>query len=301
MKKTVYILYALLFLVLVVLLVVGIIRYSSRDKEPGWQPDSVQQDTTTEETELSEEALLKVADDYELQGDFQAQREALIALHRRYPSREYVERISRIAVSKDASDAQTAGLMERLTEGLSKGDAAGLRELVGSQEWERQMRDDLAGVQRKTEFTGERTIQVASDAYTTTAAAETEDGSYWYFAVDADGMIIAETGYADGVYQGGCRISYFDRSNELIRDFTGTFQENICVGEFSVTYDGVVYSGKLKEDGTTAEEQIDEVSEEGNVIYAYAEDGSYLYEPDASEESFVIGREYLGLPEKLVW
>lgn len=301
MRKTVYIVYVFLFLILIVLLIVGLISYSNRDDKSAWNPDNVQEDTTTEEDVLSEEDYIKMAEAYEEQGNSAAQRETLIELHKHYPSEDYVKQISGIVVQKDSSDTMVAGLMDNLINYLLEDDADGLRKLVDSDEWKQQLQDTLVGVQRKTEFTGEQTIQVVSDAYTTTAAAQLDTDTYLYFTVDAGGMITAEVGYADGSYQDECRISYFNENDMLIRDFTGTFMDNVCVEDFSITYEEIIYSGTLQEDGTTAEEQIEEVTEDGNVIYAYAEDGSFLYEPDEDVETFVIDREYLGLPQTLVW
>lgn len=301
MRKTVYIVYVFLFLVLVVLLIVGLISYSSRDDKSAWCPTYEQEDTAVEEDVLSEEDYIKLVKTYEAQGNLTAQREALIELHKHYPSREYVKQISEIVVQKDSSDAQVAGLMDDLMDYLLKDDAGGLRRLVTSDAWKEQMQDDLVGVWRKTEFAGEHMVQVVSDTYTTTAAVLLDTDTYLYFAVDASGMITAEVGYTDGYFQDDCRISYFNENNVLIRDFAGTLVDNVCVGDFSVTYEEIIYSGTLQENGTTAEEQIEEVTEDGNVIYAYAEDESFLYEPDADVETFVIDREYLGLPETLVW
>ena len=302
MRKTIYVIYTALFLVLLFLLAFGLFRYSKRGEAGGWQPTNIPETESETEGAIPEEAVyLEKVQECEEQGDLQGQRLALIELHRHYPSVEYVRRINEIAVEKEDSDPQVAELLTLFWNCFDDHDAGGLRSLVGSEEWSAQMQDDLAGVRRKTEISGEQEIWILSDTEATTVICRFGEEDYRYFAADASGMMIGEFGFSDGAYNGGCRISYFDETDAFVRSFSGELEENITKGSFEIAYNENIYHGTMKEDGKTAEEQIEEVTEDGNVIYAYAEDGTYLYEPDASEETFVIDRNYLGLPETLGW
>jgi len=76
----------------------------------------------------------------------------------------------------------------------------------------------------------------------------------------------------------------------------------VCVGQLTVFYQGTEYVGNFREDGSTAEEQLEEVTEQGGVLYAYGPGNkTYLYQENAELVDFRIGPAFLGLPEYEDW
>ena len=70
----------------------------------------------------------------------------------------------------------------------------------------------------------------------------------------------------------------------------------------TVNYQGVEYTGTFLEDGTTGEEQLEEVTEQGGVVYAYGPGKrDYLYQENVALEDFRIDAAFLSLPEYEEW
>lgn len=80
--------------------------------------------------------------------------------------------------------------------------------------------------------------------------------------------------------------------------FVGTFKEDYCVGDLTLTVSGTKYTGTFTDKGITKEEQISGVK---GVIFAYdSKKKKYLYESGVKKDEFKITKEYLGVPEFII-
>lgn len=251
-------------------------------------------------TEDDFDALVQV---YETLGDAEKLRETLIRRHTYYPSEANVSAISSVIVYRDKDDEGVTELMNTFISTLNADDKTGIKAMVLSEAWGEEMQDALVGVCRKTLYSGNGYVaQITSDTYSTEISVLREDTSFVYYKLDASGEIMAETFWKDGNYTEGYVISYYTAEGELLKECSGTFDNGISVGEFTMKYDGGTYTGEFDEKGKTTVEQKDKISNKGGVVYAYNKSKQkYLYVEDADIETFMIDYEYLGLPAYVEW
>lgn len=101
---------------------------------------------------------------------------------------------------------------------------------------------------------------------------------------------------------GDVKVIYSDTEGNVTRSVQGTLENGVCVGQLTIVYQGVEYVGTFAEDGTTTEEQLKEVTDQGGVLYAYGPGGrTYLYQENVKPADFRIGPAFFGLPEYKEW
>lgn len=251
---------------------------------------------------FAEEDYVALAAIYAAQGKQEQQADMLTRVHKLYPSMEYVEALSELIWRKDSSDTETANLIGQLTELLRAEDAPGIFLLIASEEWQSAMQSELVGVVTRTVYTdGNQTVQISSDIFATDILCLSGSGELLSYEGDMQGARIVQGTWADS-YQGAFSVSNFDAEHSLLSSFHGTLQENICVGELQIDYDGAEYTGHFNEQGVTTEEQLAEVTKDGGVIYAYDGSGNrYLYEGNSTVDNFRIDTAYLGMPFYEAW
>lgn len=252
---------------------------------------------------FTEADYLALSSVYESLGDTEKMRETLIDMHRLYPSKENVQRISDVVVEKGTSDTAVSELVEKVRIALENEGFQEINELLESEAWQQEMQDTLVGVCRKTAFAGQDYVaQIASDEYETEIVYLKSDNSLMYYKSNQFGVIFGNTSLVGGAYDGTYEITYYDTEGAEIKTCKGTFASNISVGEFVVEYDGTAYTGNLGEKGTTLEEQKQNVTESGGVIYAYnGAKNKYLYEENCTVDTLIIDYAYLGLPIYEEW
>lgn len=251
-------------------------------------------------TEADFDALIQV---YETLGDAEKLRETMIRRHTYYPSEANVAAISNVTVYRDKDDEGVTDMMNTFISTLSADDKTGIKAMILSEAWGEEMQDALVGVCRKTLYSGNGYVaQITSDTYSTEISVLREDSSFVYYKVDASGEILAEAFWKDGNYAEGYTISYYTPEGELLKECSGTFDNGITVGDFTMKYDGGTYTGEFDEKGNTTVEQKDKISNNGGVVYAYNKSKQkYLYAEDTDMEAFIIDHAYLGLPAYVEW
>lgn len=252
---------------------------------------------------FTEEDYVALAAIYAEQGRQEQQADMLTRVHKLYPSMEYVEALSELIWKKDSSDTETANLIGQLMELLHAEDAQGISLLVASEEWQSAMQSELVGVVTRTVYTdGNQTVQISSDTFATDILCLSGSGELLSYEGDMQGDRIVKGTWADGSYQGAFSMSNFDAEHSLLSSFHGTMQENICVEELQINYEGTEYTGHFDEQGGTTEEQLAEVNGDGGVIYAYSHSGNqYLYMDNSTVDVFRIDADYLGMPVFEAW
>lgn len=236
-------------------------------------------------------------------GEKSLQRDILSKVLRLYPSREYARQVSAIVVEETGENQEMAGLAQGIMEALGQKDMAALRELTAQEDWRRLLQDGMLGIETRTRYRqGEDVLQIAADGARAEITWQGAEGRFCFYQGDETGAILGEAVLKDGVYSGAASVVYSDGEGNILRSYSGTLQEGICVDQISIEYQGVTYQGKLNADGTSAEEQYKKVAEAGGVVYAYSADGkSYLYQENAAVETFRMDAAYLGLPEYEEW
>jgi hypothetical protein len=249
---------------------------------------------------FTEEDYISLAQIYGELKEEDKQRATLIKLHRLYPSLEHAQMISDVIVNMDASDEQASSLLQQFSEAVESSDVAAFSQLIASEAWKNTMQDSLVGVTRKTCYQGETNFFITSDTFRTTIQWDNAAGTRTCWCVEEGSAMIVTAIVDDTGFQGNFSSEVYDLEGNQLQGVSGTMQDNICVGAISFWYNGAIYSGTLSDDGTTAEAQIDELLQNGNVIYAYSEDSSgYLYAQDTTIEDFRITADYLGLPTEM--
>lgn len=236
-------------------------------------------------------------------GDWKGQRRMLFKLLRLYPTAEYAEMLSAVTVRQDESEEDMVLLAESIREALEQQDAMAIRSLALSEEWRRLLQEDMDAVETRTYYrSGEETFQVAAGGLTTDITWRDGQGRFLFYRGDESGAVIGSAFLVEGVYAGEVKVTYSDGEGTATRVVQGTLENDMCVGRLTITYQGVEYTGNFREDGTVAEEQLKEVTEQGGVIYAYGPGGkTYLYQENAEIQDFRIDPEFLGLPEYEEW
>lgn len=251
---------------------------------------------------FSEADYVELAQIYGDEGDEEKQRLMLSKVLRLYPSREYAEQVSAIIVRRDETNGETAGIMEQIMAGLEQEDVTALQSLVLSEEWHQVMRQGLAGIETRMQYqSGDNVLQVVTDELQTEMTWLQTSGAFYFYRMDASGMVSGSAVYTDGMYNGDAAVRYWTPDGDMVRSFTAALRQNLCVERITILYEGTEYSGSISADGATAEEQETAVKENGGVVYAYSEDGkSYLYQADADED-FKLDADFLGLPVYTQW
>ena len=245
-------------------------------------------------------ALAQVYSDLE---EKMLQRDILSKVLRLYPSREYAEQVSAIVVQENGENEEMVALAEQMMAALDLHDTVALQGLTGQEEWRRILQGGMLGVETRTRYCqGEDVLQIGADGARTEITWLGADGRFCFYQGDETGAVLGEAVLKDGAYNGAATVAYSDAEGNIVRSYSGTLQDGICVDQITVEYQGGTYTGKLNADGTTAEEQYQKVTDAGGVVYAYTSDGkAYLYQEEAAPESFRMDAAYLGFPEYLEW
>ena len=233
-------------------------------------------------------------------GNDAAQRRMLWQVLHLYPSDAYAERLERLIVERDASSEAAAALIDNLKQALEERSASALRMLVASGDWRSIMQEAPEMYATRTRYRdGTLTVQIVSDDFETTVCLLDGGGSYLYGRINEAGALIASAQYTGGAYEGEAAVCWFDAQNELYKDYAVTLQGNVCVGELTVVYDGVTYTGTLDESGKSQEQQQ---SNANGVVYAYQSGGNkYLYLEDTTVDDFRLECTDIGLPAAEIW
>ncbi len=250
--------------------------------------------------EADYEALAQL---YAHMGETALQRDILSKELRLYPSRETALQVSAIVVEENGENQEMAELARQIMEALDLHDTAALRELTARDDWRRILQDGMLGVETKTRYRqGEDLLQIAADGAWAEITWLGAEGRFCFYRGDEHGAVLGETVLTESAYSGAVTVIHSDGEGNVTRSYTGTLREGVCVEQISIEYQGVTYTGKLNDDGTTAEEQYAKVAEAGGVVYAYTGDGkSYLYQENADPGVFRLDAVSLGLPEYTEW
>lgn len=236
-------------------------------------------------------------------GQQNLKRDMLSKVLRLYPSREYADQVSAIVAQADSSDPEMAALAGQIMEALGQQDGASLGQLTGQENWCLLLQGNMLGVMTRTRYVeGENLLQIVADGGYTQIMWLSAGGRLCFYEADESGRLWGETVLQDGVYSGGVTVAYSDGEGNLTRSISGTLQAGVCVDQISIVYQNATYTGKLNADGTTAEEQYQKVTAAGGVVYAYTGDRkAYLYQENATPETFRIDASYLGIPAYEEW
>lgn len=252
---------------------------------------------------LNEEDYLAMSKVYESLGQTQKQREILINVHQLYPSKEYVRMISDIVVERTTSDNDISTMVDGIFSSVENNDIVNIYTIICSEEWDKFLQDKYVGVTKKTKFVNEKyAVQVKSDDYETEITYKLTDDGITYIYVNQNGMIVANTAIVNGAYNGAFTATYYNLEGIVEKVYSGTFEQNVCVNELQIEYAGKTYIGEFDTSGKTREEQVEKITEQGGVVYAYDEsDESFLYETEVQVEDFVIDSAYIGIPLYVEW
>ncbi|MCM1231879.1 MAG: hypothetical protein NC489_17305 [Ruminococcus flavefaciens] len=252
---------------------------------------------------FTEEDYLALAQVYADSGDWEGQRLMLSKLLRLYPNREYARMLSDIVIRVDAEDDGTASLISQITEILEQQDITALDNLLSSSEWQLLFPEDLAGIETRIQYRSEESVlQITADSVTTEITWRPDSERLFCCKSAATGTVFSSVTYRDGVYDGPVTVTYFDSGQNPVKSFQGSLSGDVCVGQFTLRYQGTDYSGSLDETGRTLEEQLKEVTQKGGVLYAYGPgEKTYLYKENATVEDFRIDTAYLGLTGYEEW
>lgn len=251
-------------------------------------------------TEADYTALAQV---YAGQGEWALQREMLSKVLRLYPSREYAEQLGAIVIQADNTDEKISALAGRIREAFELHSGGAMRELTALEEWRSVLLGEMPGIGSRIRYCeGEDVLQIAADGAYTEITWKSGDGRFYFYRGDETGTVLGEAYLTDGAYQGEASVIYSDPEGNAVRTYNTVLDNNICTERIVISHDGKEYTGKLNSDGTTAEEQYKKVEEAGGVVYAYSGDGkSYLYQENATLETFRMDAAYLGFPEYAEW
>lgn len=252
---------------------------------------------------FEEEDYEELARIYGGMGNWQGQRRILYKLLRLYPTVEHAEQLSAVTVYRDDTEEGMTLLAGQITEALELQDAAALKVLTTTGEWRHLLQEDMDAIETRTCYhAGEQTMQVAAGGLTVDITCLDKQGKFMFYREENGRIVLGSATLQDGAYTGDIKVSYFDREGSLTHSIQGTLENGMIVGQVTVAYQGKEYTGTFLEDGTTSEEQLKEVTEQGGVIYAYGPGKKdYLYQENAALADFRIDTAFLGLPEYEEW
>lgn len=250
-----------------------------------------------------EEDYLEMAQLYADSGDAAAQRRMLWWAFRLYPDEKYVQLLQDLVVRYTPEEEGAAALVTALQQTLMGKDAAALRRIIEGEDWKETFQEAPELFATRTCYESEDlAAQIESDAYGTEVSLLAADGAYLYGRMDQEGSLIGSAIYAEGAYNGGAEVSWFDAEGTLYKKYQAVLRNNICVDSVTVEYEGITYTGLLGEDGSTEEQQQEKVTQAGGAVYAYQEGGNrFLYQEDASVDTFRMDCGMLGLPRLEIW
>lgn len=251
----------------------------------------------------SEEDYLELAGLYADAGDREAQRRMLWWAFRLYPGEEYARQLQELILQRSSDEKTAEALVTGLQQALAGQDAAAFRAVIQGEDWRETFQEAPEIYATSTLYTGgSLTAQIVSDSYETEVFLLSADGACLYGRLNEAGCLMGSAVYGNGAYNGDAQVCWFDEEGNLYKKYQALLRNDVCVEELSVEYDGVTYKGALGEDGSTKEEQQEKATLAGAVVYAYQEGGSgYLYQEDATKESFRMDCESLGLPRVEIW
>ena len=252
---------------------------------------------------FAEEDYEELARIYGSRGEWKEQRRLLLKLLRLYPSVEYAELLSAVTVYRDDTEEDMVVLAGQIKEALESQDAVALRNLTLSEEWRRLLQENMEAIETRTRYqTGEEILQIAAGGLAVEITWHDGQGHFLFYQGDETGAVLGSATLADGAYTGDVKVAYSDGEGNVTKSLQGTLENGVCVGLLTVIYQGVEYSGTFQEDGTTAEEQVKEVTDQGGVLYAYGPGGrTYLYQENVEIADFRIGPAFFGLPKYVEW
>lgn len=252
---------------------------------------------------FGENDYVELARIYGSRGNWEEQRRMLSKVLRLYPSVEYAQQLSAVTVYRDDTEEELAALALRIVEALEQQDVPALRALELSEEWHRLLQEGMDAIETRTHYrAGENILQIAAGGPDVEITWHGGQGDFLFYRADAAGAVLGTASLADGGYEGEVKTVYYDGEGNVTKSVQGTLSGGVCVGQLTVVYQGVEYVGTFQEDGSTAEEQLKEITDQGGVIYAYGPGGrTYLYQANAEPADFRIGPAFFGLPDYVEW
>lgn len=239
---------------------------------------------------------------YNQLGDIENMRNTLIRKHVYYPSEENIKKINEVVLLKNDSEQEIALLLTDTVGFLEDKTSDNVKSQISSEEWQQLMQDELVGVARKTKYVDEKyELQIVSDKNSTTIFL-LNDSRVVYYKINSAGVIWGTANYENSSYNGEFDICYYGVDGSLVKECRGTFENAVSVGDFEIDYDGTTYIGVLDSEGKVTSKQVEDVTKNGGVVYAYNQTGDkYLYQENTDKESFVIDNVYLGFPIYEAW
>lgn len=252
---------------------------------------------------FGEEDYEELAAIYGDRGDWQGQRRVLFKLLRLYPSVEHAQQLSSVTVYRDDGQEDMASLAGQIRDLLERQDAVALKSLTATEEWRQLLQENLEMIETRTCYqAGDETMQITAGGAATEITWRDEQGHFLFYREGKNQAVLGSATLQDGVYEGDVKAVFCDAEGNANRTAWGTLHNGVCVGQMTVIYQDIEYTGVFQEDGTTEEEQLKEVTEQGGVVYAYgASKRDYLYQDSATVEDFRIAAAFFGLPEYEEW
>lgn len=252
---------------------------------------------------FKEEDYLALAQIYGDQGNWEQQRSMLSKVLRLYPSREYAQMLSDIVIRLNGSDGEAAGLAGQITAALEQQDVLALSGLPQDTQWATFFEENLKGIETRVQYTDEDgVLQITTDSLATDITWHRASGELYIYRNDSDGSLLISAVWKDGAYDGPFSTTYFDPSGAELKSAQGILSDGVCVGLLTIRCQGNEYQGTFDDKGTTLEEQLKEVSQRGDVVYAYdSKKKTYLYQQATTVPEFRIDVVFLGLPEYTEW
>ncbi|MCM1101324.1 MAG: hypothetical protein NC079_04355 [Clostridium sp.] len=251
-------------------------------------------------SEADYEALAGV---YASLGDGEGERRMMRRAFYLYPSAERAEALSDTVWDTDSSMEDVTVLIDRLVKVLEEDDAAGLRSLTGSEEWMNTLQEAGGRIDNRVRYRdGDMTVQIRTDSARTEVTCLGATGEFLYGGLNASGSLIAHTVYSGQAYDGATRVRRFDAEGNEIQSIETTLHNDLCADSVTIRYEGVTYTGALGVDGFVEEQQQEKALQDGNLIYAYSDDGKhYLYLEGRAVSEFHMDCVFLGLPVHEIW
>jgi len=245
-------------------------------------------------TEADYAALAEI---YAKSGNQALQADMLTKAHKLYPSEEYINALSNLIWTMDSDNAQAADLLSQINTSLETNDLTAVTTITSSDSWNALFGNELAGVTTRTNYKESgKTTRVNTDTFSTEIIVLADNGELSYYKCDTKGFIVLKAVFIDNVYEGAFSLNFYDTAQSQTHGYEGTLRNNYCTGNLQITYAGNVYTGNFDEQGHTTEKQIASVTKDGDVVYAYGKNNSYLYVTDTTSEEFVIDNAFLNLP-----
>ncbi len=253
--------------------------------------------------DFTKEDYLALADLYQKENDNENQRRILRKLFKSDPTLENARLLSDVVFELDLQDQEVLEILNSALLKMSDRDASGLRELILSDEWKTCFQEE-AGLIESHLFSKdeEKMIRIRTSSFETEITCEKRTGEFSYFRINEAGCVLMFSKVNENGYDGVSEIGYYDENLQLYKEIQCTLNQDHCIDMITIIYDGMIFSGALNDDGTTAVEQIDQEIRAKNVVYAMTSDGnSYLVQSNTEVSEFILDLEYLHLPMYEAW